>query len=242
MRSFASKLNIGLLRTLNQDQVLIAHNKGLSLLLVCDGMGGAKAGEVASALALKYVGNAFKKMHFTQDSSTKEWLNKTIHEANDIILQASSSNPNQQGMGTTLVAAILHKNSTVIANVGDSRAYALINQRFIQITEDHSLVNDLIKQNKLTPEAAKTHPQRSVLTQVLGVVEDFKVDFYHLDEKLEALLLCSDGLHGMLSDALMENILLTSTSAAKNAAALEKAALDKGAYDNLAIALMRQKI
>lgn len=240
MRSFASRLNIGLLRSSNQDQVLIAHKNQSTLLLVCDGMGGAKAGEVASALALKHFESVFKNSKLQEDQY-QEWLNINIHEANQKILEASYQNPNYQGMGTTLVAALIGKTSVVIANVGDSRAYALLERKLVQISEDHSLVNDLIKQNKITTLEAKVHPQRSVLTQVLGVVSDFKVDFFNLNADVEGILLCSDGLHGMLSDEEIEGILNQNNQAEKNAILLEKAALDKGAYDNIAIALMRQK-
>jgi PPM family protein phosphatase len=241
MRSFASRLNIGLIRSNNQDQVLIAHKNQNTLLLVCDGMGGAKAGEVASALALKHFEAVFKKSKLVEDQY-QDWLYENIHEANQKILDAAYQNPNYQGMGTTLVAALIGKSSVLIANVGDSRAYALIKRKLVQISDDHSLVNDLIKQQKITALEAKTHPQRSVLTQVLGVVSDFKVDFFTLNEKVEGILLCSDGLHGMLSDEEIEGILNQNDQAEKNAIALEKAALDKGAYDNIAIALMRQKV
>jgi serine/threonine protein phosphatase PrpC len=241
MRSFASRLNIGLVRSSNQDQVLVAHKNQTSLLLVCDGMGGAKAGEVASALALKHFKAAFDGSKLKAEHY-QEWLNQNVHEANQMILEAADQNPNYQGMGTTLVAALISKDTMVIANVGDSRAYVLINDHLHQVSEDHSLVNDLIKQNKITALEAKSHPQRSVLTQVLGVVQDFKVDFYTLSQAPQALLLCSDGLHGMLSDDEILDILRTYESADKTAKVLEQRALDKGAFDNIAIALMRQKV
>ncbi len=242
MRQFASALNIGAIRASNQDQVLISHHDELDLMLVCDGMGGANAGDVASRMCVESLQQQFLNTSFLKKdvNTLKEWIVSALKQANLSVLQAALDQPNYFGMGTTAVMALCTKESIIIANVGDSRAYALKNEKLIQISQDHSLVNQWIQEGKMSVEEAKRHPQRSVLTNVLGVSEEMRIDLFECDINNDYLLICSDGVTGMLEDAQIEAIILKGGSTSQIAKRIEKAALSLGGYDNIALALMSE--
>lgn len=236
----SASTHIGHLRRINQDQFLTIEKQGFHLCVVCDGMGGANAGEVASATACAALKASFENNPPQQDnlSSLSAWLKEQIQSANLAVYNLSMANANYHGMGTTLVAALFSKNHALIANIGDSRAY-LLNERsqLIQISEDHSLVNQWIKAGKMTVEEAKSHPQRSVLTNVLGVNHPVSMDLFELDIPYSDVLICSDGLHGMLEDEAIEAILNRNLSTQHKVDALIQAALDKGGLDNVTVVL-----
>lgn len=240
MKKFASTLNIGAIRTSNQDQVCISHLKGLDLMLVCDGMGGANAGDVASKLCKDYIEQAFIKKPPVDDSisALSEWARQKLIEANQVVLSAAHENPNYHGMGTTAVLALVSDKIAVIANVGDSRAYAYQENKLSQITIDHTLVNQWILEGKMSELEAKRHPQRSVLTNVLGVSENMRIDLFEVGD-IDYLLLCSDGVSGMLSDYQMEALIDTESSIKQIVLRIEKEALALGGYDNIAIACVK---
>lgn len=242
MRQFASALNIGSVRVKNQDQVSILHSNDFDLMIVCDGMGGANAGEVASKLCVDCIQAEFEKNppQSNDFETLKTWSTNILNKANLFVLNKSYENPNLNGMGTTAVFALISSESICIANVGDSRAYVLEHQKLRQVSEDHSLVNQWIKEGKITGEEAKRHPQRSVLTNVLGVMENMLIDCFEIDLKIETILLCSDGVSGMLDDNQIEALMNQGGSIKQISKRLEKAAIHLGGYDNIAIALMRE--
>lgn len=238
MREYAKALNIGAVRASNQDQVILASKDQIELMLVCDGMGGANAGDVASKMCVDSVYAQFMSDEIASDlKSLKEWMIKALRQANMDVLQASMDHPNYYGMGTTAVLALCSKNYKIIANVGDSRAYGMNDQLF-QISSDHSLVNQWILDGKMSVEEAKHHPQRSVLTNVLGVSKDMKIDVFECESDLKTILLCSDGVSGMLEDSQIEALILKGGSANSIVKRIEKAALSLGGYDNIACAIM----
>lgn len=218
----AGRSDIGLIRAKNQDNYLISENKdGDYIAIVCDGIGGAKAGEVASLMAIKVVGNSFvDTKNFDSIKKVEDWFKKSLNKANDSIFSKTIENSEYAGMGTTFVAAVFLKDQMLIANVGDSRAYVLEKNQLKQVTKDHSLVNELLESNQITKDEVASHPQRNVLTNALGVVGDLRIDFYELslDKKL---LLCSDGLSGYV---------------------LENKLYDVLSNDNLSIDLMLEKL
>lgn len=230
----AGRSDIGLVRSNNQDNYLIVLNKGgNTLALVCDGIGGAKAGDVASLMVIKYIGEAFSSTEeFTTTQSAKLWLEKILHQANDEVFTKTLSNEDYEGMGTTLVGALFLSEEIIIANVGDSRAYVLLNNSLIQVTSDHSLVNDLLNSGQINYDELEEHPQRNVLTNALGVVSNLKVDLYTLSAGRK-LLLCSDGLSGYVSKTLISELMSSNDSLESILSGLIKMANSAGGYDNI---------
>lgn len=232
--------HIGLTRRINQDNFLIEEKDGVQLMMVCDGMGGANAGEVASLIAVQAMHNTFLSADFTHVSKDylTAWLKNAFIKMNRQVFDEAQLNEDYLGMGTTAVAFLVYKDIILCANVGDSRAYILnTNNKLIQITEDHSLVNELIKSKRISPEQAKTHPQRSVLTNVCGVVEKVVIDIFDVKEEIKGLLCCSDGLHNMLDDKKIESILKQKRSIEHKVDQLIQDSNQAGGYDNITVTL-----
>lgn len=204
------KTDIGKRRSTNQDCFSItALPDGGVLAVVCDGMGGAKAGNVASGTAVdaisRYVERSYR-IGISFDSAV-DILNKAILSANIEVYDNSLKNPELKGMGTTVVAAIASDDFTVIAHLGDSRAY-IVGEQITQITRDHSVVQSLIESGKLTPEEARVHPRKNVITKALGIEENVFPDNNRCDFKIgETLLLCTDGLTNYVDAEVIKNII-----------------------------------
>lgn len=196
MRIFA-KTDKGKVRSINQDAFAAnILSGGAALAVVCDGMGGASAGDIASKTAVdiisQYVLNAYNPS-MTSDDIIR-LLDNAIASANLEVFTLSQKNEALSGMGTTAVAAIVREAQAVICNVGDSRAY-LVNDNLCQITRDHSIVQTLVESGKLSPEEARVHPEKNVITRALGVEENILTDSYVIDIcENDMLLLCTDGL------------------------------------------------
>src|SRR5438105_248356 len=190
--SYARASDTGRKRRRNEDSYVVAP----PLFAVADGMGGAQAGEVASKLAA-----AALEETDPGTLSAPEKVHSLIQEANRRVHERSTADPTTSGMGTTMTVAIVEGSSVTIGHVGDSRAYLVRDGQLEQLTEDHSLVNELLKSGKLTPEEAETHPQRSVITQAVGTDPDVDVDSFTIDaHEGDIFLLCSDGLTDMVGD------------------------------------------
>lgn len=192
-----SKIDIGKTRKSNQDACFTGRlYENTMLIIVCDGMGGANAGNVASEMAVKciseYVGKSFRKS--MNETEVADMLKNALISANIEIYDTSRKNSEYSGMGTTAVIAVVNNDTAVICHVGDSRAY-LVNDNITQLTKDHSIVQSLIESGKLTPDEAKLHPRKNVITKALGAEEDIVPDIVtvKLEEK-DNLLFCTDGL------------------------------------------------
>jgi PPM family protein phosphatase len=189
---YAGASDTGRKRRRNEDAYVIAP----PLFAVADGMGGAQAGEVASKLA--------KAALEDTDSgalSGSERVTSLIQEANRRVYERSNADPAASGMGTTMTVALVEGDVVTFGHVGDSRAYLLRDGRMEQLTEDHSLVNELLKSGKLSPEEAETHPQRSVITRAVGTDPDVDVESFTIDAHVgDVFLICSDGLTDMVAD------------------------------------------
>lgn len=225
--------DIGKVRTINQDAFAIETQGDLRLVVVCDGMGGAKAGEVAAAMAVASMTASFSKAP-AQDHSAQGliiWLENAILKANYAILQAGQQ-AQYAGMGTTLVALLMAPTHTVAANVGDSRLYGYRPHHLVQLSEDHSLVQEMINLGQLSQEDAKHHPQRAVLTQVLGVSDRPRIDVFSVANDFSCLLACTDGVHTLLSHTTMTTILDQHQTIETALAQLIQAANDAGGIDN----------
>lgn len=223
--------DVGRQRDANEDNYVIA----MPLFVVADGMGGAQAGEVASATAAGvFEGSA------DSGEGPEQLLTELTREANRRIFDMAQADPSRRGMGTTLTAAMVWPEGVSIGHVGDSRAYRLRDGQLEQLTHDHSLVAELQRSGQLTAEAAENHPQRSIITRALGPESDVVVDVHtHTARDRDVYLLCSDGLTGMVSDAEMAGILRGAGKLADAAAALIKAANQGGGKDNITVVLFR---
>ena len=199
----------GKVRTHNEDSVTILKNKNNEyLLMVADGMGGHRKGEVASSIALTHLGK-----RFTESASigTKldavNWLNDNVNELNKKIIDYTKENEDSVGMGSTLVVAILTNDFLIFGNIGDSSGYVLKNGKLHKVTRDHTLVNLLVQAGNLTEEEAKFHPKKNVLMRALGATEKCDIDIFDVDINNDGIMLCSDGLTSMMSDDQIEKVL-----------------------------------
>ncbi len=219
-----SKTDRGMIRELNED-ALGYHQQ---LFVIADGMGGHEAGEIASALAVETI------LNLEAGEPTLANLEKLILKANEAILSSIDEKSELKGMGTTIVALWIFKNRGLIAHVGDSRAYQLRDGVLNKLTEDHSLVAELVKSGGITEFEARTHPQRNILTRALGTKSLLEVSLQEiLIKKNDKLLLCTDGLTGMLEESKIQEILLKDKNPQVNADNLVAAANEAGGNDNI---------
>lgn len=228
----------GNVRQINQD-VCITHYDNLlstTILVVCDGMGGAKAGNIASEMAAESFMD-YMKSHVTQENTIIEimqHMHEAVREGNSRVYDKSINDSDCSGMGTTLVAAAVASNGCVIANVGDSRAYHVTGNKITQITKDHSVVEDMIDRGDLTRSEASSHPNRNLITRALGTSSDTEPDFFFLSLiSGDSLLLCSDGLSNVITEQLLLTEITSSSDARETCERLIKLAINKGAPDNV---------
>jgi len=227
VRETGACTDVGRLRQSNEDALVLAD----PVFAVADGMGGARAGEVASAMAVAALyglaGGADELVGALED------VNARIHTA-------AQADATLTGMGTTATAALITRDELVVAHVGDSRAYLLRDGRLQQVTEDHSLVAELIRRGALTPAEAERHPQRSVITRALGAEPGVEVDVVRLVPQAgDVLLLCSDGLTGMVGDGEIGRIVGGPGTLPERARELVRAANGAGGEDNVTVVLVR---
>lgn len=226
LTSFGSRTDIGCLRDHNEDSLVVTP----PLFAVADGMGGHAAGEVASEIAVRVLSE------LAPEHPDGEALGRAIEEANRAVIQAAREGRGRQGMGTTMTAAMLEGERLVIAQVGDSRAYLLHQGKLQQLTRDHSLMADMIEAGQLTPEEARTHPQRSVITRALGSDAHLHPDIYEINvETGDRLFICSDGLSGMIFDDQIENTLRRVQDPQRCASQLVNEAIAAGGHDNVTV-------
>lgn len=229
----------GISRQQNEDNLLmVSHPDGQILIMVCDGIGGAAAGEVASEMACQIVREQFEKAPvFEKDYQADEWLRRTLTRANDSIYSKSMWNRRNRGMGTTAAGALITPIGTYIFNAGDSRVYALYEDGLIQMSEDHSYVQSLVNENKITAREAKTHEKRNTLTNALGVWRAFRLDVNKIKANYRALLICSDGLHGYVPESKIQRIMESTASLQEQARQLIDLANAAGGPDNITVIL-----
>ncbi|WP_338216396.1 Stp1/IreP family PP2C-type Ser/Thr phosphatase [Lacticaseibacillus salsurivasis] len=239
---YTYRTDIGRKRPNNQDYVgLFANLAGSTLAIVADGMGGHQGGDVASEMAVSHLGYAFESTSTTDVETIVRWLIFELQQENDVILEKAKRYADLMGMGTTLVAVIISGSRFVVANIGDSRAYLYRGGHLLQITEDHSLVNELVKTGELTPEEAQRFPQRNVITRSLGVSEDVDADVTIYDmEYDDYLLLCSDGLTNQVSDEEIAKVIASPTPIGEKAEQLIAMANAAGGPDNISALIIHQ--
>lgn len=219
----------GLVRSANEDSFLLRRG----LYAVCDGMGGARGGEVASQMA------CLSLLALNPASAGQQDLRMAIGNANQAIVQRGEGEAHLLGMGTTLTAIVINEGRLTLAHVGDSRAYVLHSDELTQLTEDHSWVGEMVRRGELTPAQAAVHPHRSVITRALGTEGDVDPDLLEIPVVPgDRIMLCSDGLTGMVADSQIEEFLARDAGPQDVAEALVKAALEGGGEDNVTVVVV----
>lgn len=224
---------------MNQDYAYLTMDsigKLPNLFVVADGMGGHKGGGYASRMAVETILSEIEK---DEEESNAQILVDAIRHANQCIKQAASEDERLSGMGTTVVAATCTGDMLEVVNVGDSRLYIADEKEIRQITQDHSLVEEMVRFGGISREQAKRHPDRNIITRAVGVEDDLKVDCFFVPlKKGDKVLLCSDGLTNMLEDEEIKNILNEDLSVCERALKLVEAANNHGGRDNIAVIVM----
>jgi serine/threonine protein phosphatase PrpC len=229
---FGASTDVGRMRTNNEDSYL----SETPVAAVADGMGGHRAGEVASAIAMEELAALRGKGPWPNEREATDDLKRAIVRANRRIREMAAGDRELNGMGTTLVALLEDGDSVHLANVGDSRAYLLREGELTQVTVDHTLVQELIDEGRLSPEDAERHPQRSMITRALGVDHEVEIDLFTYKLQLgDRLLLCTDGLSGVLEPAKIRNVLLRVRDPQKAADKLVAMANEGGGPDNITV-------
>lgn len=233
-----SMTDIGRRRKLNQDTVYSCeHPLGNlnNLFIVCDGMGGHKAGDYASAYTVKAIE---REVEVCEDTSAIKILREAITVANTEIYEKASTEVDFAGMGTTCVAATIEEDVLYVANVGDSRLY-LIDKDITQVTKDHSLVAELVRKGSLDENQAKMHPDKNIITRAIGASPTVEIDFFEVElNPGDIILMCTDGLTNMVEDDEILRIAKTGMDVADIAENLIKMANHNGGKDNIGVVIV----
>ncbi len=243
---FAAKTDTGLVRVHNEDSIAISTDCGFAIL--ADGMGGYNAGEVASGIATSVLKETLEQrlrdqqwdIRLNRGKRIQQMLIDSIVHTNDSIFEAARNNPQNSGMGTTLVAALFHHDCVTIAHVGDSRAYRLRNGEMVQITHDHSMLQEQIDAGLISEENAQFAQNRNLITRAMGVDYDLDVEVHeHQTEQGDIYVLCSDGLSDMLSRHQIRDTLTAEIADLDTACdELIREANEHGGRDNISIILI----
>ncbi len=230
----------GKVRDHNEDSVIIVKtSEDDYLLAIADGMGGHSAGEVASSIAIGYLGRHFKETFINMSKiDAVNWIRDSVDEINTLIFQHEKTHPESKGMGTTLVLAILTKDYLLFGNVGDSSGFVIRDDKLHKVTYDHTLVNLLVSAGELTKEEASVHPKKNVLMKALGAALEVDVDIFDCDMDVSQILLSSDGLTNMLEKDQIERVLLGDGTVEDKVVKLIRKANNRGGTDNISVAYL----
>ena len=234
----------GVVRDHNEDNVIIVKNKTDEVLLaVADGMGGHLCGEVASAIAIKHIADRFKAISSvgTKEDAEK-WIGMAVSEINALIYKYTEEHPESLGMGTTFVCAILTKDFLLYGNIGDSSGFAIKNGEIQKITNDHTLVNLLVKSGELTEEEAEVHPKKHVLLKALGATSTVEMDIFDVEKDVDGILLCSDGMTNMLKKEQILEILKENKPIESRLQKLIFKCNNRGGTDNISVAYLEKGV
>jgi serine/threonine protein phosphatase PrpC len=237
----AIQTDIGRVRQVNEDRAAIQPElNGLSLAIVADGMGGHQAGDIASQMAVEMIQTSLKSLQSDMPiEECKRVLREAIELANGNIYDFAAGQENYHGMGTTVIVVIASQERLIIGHIGDSRAYKIGHESIIQLTEDHTLVNELVRNGQISPEEADHHPRRNWITRALGTEPGVNVDIYEYAwTHGETILLCSYGLSGLVDTRHLQEIVQSSASLDEAAGQLIHSALQAGGDDNITVILL----
>lgn len=231
----------GKVRTHNEDSVNILKNVNNEYLLaVADGMGGHKAGEVASGIAIDLLSKRFKeKDTLGTKADAINWIRESVDEINKSIFAYTAEHEESKGMGTTLVLAVYTDEYLLFGNVGDSTGFVIKDEKLYKVTKAHTLVNLLVDSGKLTPEEAENHPRKNILMRALGANNPAEVDIFDVDKDVEGICLSSDGLTTMLNNDQIEKVLLNpNNTLEEKVIKLIRKSNVRGGTDNISIACL----
>ena len=233
----------GKVREHNEDSVTILNNENKEFILaIADGMGGHKAGEIASSIAIDYIKESFYNLTtIGSKEEAIEWLREIVKEINKRIFEYAKEHPESKGLGTTLVIAIRTEDYILFGNIGDSAGYVIKNDKMHKVTKDHTYVGMLLNTGKLSEESAKNHPGKNLLTRALGANDPIEIDIFDVDTSVKGLFLCSDGLTNMLSDEQIEKILNSNLPIEEAVVKLIRKANSRGGTDNISIAYLKKE-
>lgn len=243
----ANRSDVGRIRHINEDRSWVGQlDNGITLAIVADGMGGHQAGDVASQLAVNTFRDMLEKSASKAELSLQEGkmlIRQALVMANDVVYDMASRNEQYYNMGTTIVAALYKERQLIIGHIGDSRAYLITADGIAQLTEDHTLVNELVKTGQISLEEAAHHPRRNVITRAVGTDAQVEVDIYTAAlSDHDVLLLCSDGLTNMVSDELMlQTVREDGLGLDDKADRLIQLALHAGGDDNITVVLLQEE-
>lgn len=233
-----SMTEIGMCRKMNQDYFYASEmpvGNLPNLFLVADGMGGHNAGEYASMHSIDTI---VKTAEMSIYSGPEEILENAIRKANQNLIAKAVEDTSMWGMGTTVVAAVISGSRLYTANVGDSRLY-LVRDRMIQITRDHSFVEEMVRRGEIDREAARNHPDKNIITRAVGAVEEIEIDFFQTElEPKDQILLCSDGLTNMIEDEEINRIIREQENLSGAAEELIRTANQNGGRDNITVIII----
>lgn len=232
----------GKVREHNEDSVIIVKNHNNEYLLaVADGMGGHRGGEIASSIAISHIGKSFRELgKLGNKEDAILWIKNVVSEANVQIYKYTEENPESAGMGTTIVLSLLTDEYLLFGNIGDSSGYVYKDKQIHKITNDHTLVNLLLKSGEITEEEAKDHPRKNVLMKALGATTNVEMDIFDVETDVEGIFLCSDGLTNMLEDEQIAKVLNEETTAEEKMNKLIVKANNRGGTDNISVAFLKK--
>ncbi|MEG2351070.1 MAG: Stp1/IreP family PP2C-type Ser/Thr phosphatase [Bacilli bacterium] len=232
----------GKVRNHNEDSVMITKNlNGEYLMIVADGMGGHKAGEIASSMVVNGLSEKFKALETAGDKQAAvNWIRSNVSEINNHIFKYTDEFEESKGMGTTLVLAIITNDYILFGNVGDSSGFVMKKEHIYKVTKDHTLVNLLVETGELTAEEALNHPRKNVLMRALGANNPIDIDIFDVDMESDAILLCSDGLTNMLTVEQIEKVLNSDYSVEERIVKLIRKSNLRGGTDNITIAYLER--
>ena len=234
----------GKVRSINQDtfNLHIDPDKDRAVLTLCDGMGGEKAGEIASSMACsRFMSHALEAFDESIVPLSVDIARESAAWANLCVYGRAYSDDACSGMGTTLVAAVINGMDAAVVNVGDSRCYWMAEGQLQQITRDHSWVQEQVDMGLITPDEAKSHPRKNLITRALGLQRRIRSDIFRIDlQRGDTLLLCSDGLSNLLSEQEITETLTTEESVQTACRRLLQTALRRGAPDNVTVLILRR--
>lgn len=231
----------GRVRSHNEDSVTIVKNAASEhLMIVADGMGGHRAGEIASSMVVTQIGSKFKSLSTIGTKiDAVNWLKENVQEINSNIIKYSEEHPESMGLGTTCVMALLTKEFLLFVNIGDSSGFVFKNGKLKKITRDHTLVNFLVETGDLSEEEAQNHPKKNVLMKALGAADQCEIDIFDVEKDIDSIMLCSDGLTNMLTKEQIEKVLNeTEISVEDKLIKLIKKCNVRGGQDNISIAYL----
>lgn len=234
----------GKIRDHNEDSVTIVKNaSGEILMAVADGMGGHKDGEIASSIAISSIGKRFMNASTVGNKEDAiSFLKEIVSEANVSLYKYTRENPESNGMGTTIVMALLTKDFLLFGNIGDSSGFVIKDKKLYKVTSDHTLVNLLVKSGELTVEEAKDHPRKNVLMRALGANMTVEMDIFDIETLVDGVFLCSDGLTNMLSFDQIERVLDSNLDIDEKLQKLILKANNRGGTDNISVAYLNKEV